>query len=109
MARYLGTGLAALALAGCAAAPKTAQTVAVQPKKAELPYRWTHGHSDKGRQAALAAFGTISLAPGDFRWATSAPAEGETNIVVDLLTQTAFVYRADQLVGMTTISSGKKG
>jgi hypothetical protein len=101
--------LLAAALAGCASTPKAVQTVAAEPEKAELAYRWTHGHSDKGRQAALAAFGTINLAPGDFRWAASVPTGGETNIVVDLLTQTAFVYQADQLVGMTTISSGKKG
>jgi hypothetical protein len=105
------TAIAAVPLAGCASTPKPepAQVAAPQPKLSELPYRWTHGHSDKGRKAALAAFGTISLAPGDYRWAQTIPTAGETNIVVDLLTQTAFVYRGDQLVGMTTISSGKKG
>lgn len=98
-------------LVGCASAPKVepVSAVAAKPKNAELPYRWTNGHSDKGREAALTTFGTINLAPGDFRWADSVPAQGETNIVVDLLTQTAFVYRADRLVGMTTISSGRKG
>lgn len=103
--------LAAVALAGCTSTPKSepVQVAAAQPKPSELPYRWTHGHSDKGRKAALAAFGTISLAPGEYRWAGTIPPTGETNIVVDLLTQTAFVYRAEQLVGMTTISSGKKG
>jgi lipoprotein-anchoring transpeptidase ErfK/SrfK len=107
----IAAGLSALALAGCASKPKpqASPVAAAKPKQAELSYRWTHGHSDKGRQAALATFGTISLAPGEFRWADKVPAAGEANIVVDLLTQTAFVYRADQLVGMTTISSGKKG
>lgn len=107
----IAAGLSALALAGCASTPKpqAPPVAAVKPKQAELSYRWTHGHSDKARQAALSTFGTISLAPGEFRWADKSPAAGEANIVVDLLTQTAFVYRADQLVGMTTISSGKKG
>ena len=109
---FIVCGLAALTLAGCSSTPKPAPVQVVEapkPKKAELPYRWTHGHSEKGREAALAAFGSVNLAPGDFHWAEAIPTEGDTNIVVDLLTQTAFVYRGEQIVGMTTISSGKKG
>ena len=34
---------------------------------------------------------------------------GDTSIVIDLLTQRFYVYRGEQLVGMSTISSGKKG
>ena len=108
----VATGLALGALAGCSTTPKPVPVQVVEapkPKKAELPYRWTHGHSEKGREAALAAFGDINLNPGDFKWVETIPAKGATNIVVDLLTQTAFVYRDGQLVGMTTISSGKKG
>jgi lipoprotein-anchoring transpeptidase ErfK/SrfK len=37
------------------------------------------------------------------------PKEGEANIVIDLLTQRFYVYRGEQLVGVSTISSGKKG
>jgi len=102
---------AAGALAACSTTPAPAPVVAVAAPEAKpaLPYRWTNGHSDKAREAAQAAFGEAHLAPGQYLWAQSIPTEGDTNIVVDLLTQTAFVYRADQLVGMTTISSGKKG
>ncbi|MEO5774080.1 MAG: L,D-transpeptidase family protein [Sphingomicrobium sp.] len=77
--------------------------------KPTLPYRWTNGHADKAREAAAAAFGETHLKPGDYLWAPTIPAEGDTKVVVDLLTQTAFVYRGEDVVGMTTISSGKKG
>lgn len=98
-------------LAGCASAPtpQPATVVVEAPKKPELPYRWTNGFSDKAREAASSTFGEINLKPGDFLWASTIPAQGETRIVVDLLTQTAFVYRGEQVVGITTISSGKKG
>ena len=58
---------------------------------------------------ALAVFGRLALGPGDYRWAASIPEEGETRVVIDLLTQLFYVYRADQLVGVAAISSGKKG
>ena len=53
-------------------------------------------------RAAGAAAGPVSLGGGD-------PATGETRVVIDLLTQLFYVYRGDQLVGVATISSGKKG
>lgn len=73
------------------------------------PYRWTHGHAPKAYQAMVANFGKTGFKPGEYVWAPSIPAAGETRVVVDLLTQMAYVYRADQLIGATTISSGKKG
>ena len=97
-------------LAGCATAPqapRTAPTVTVAPKP--LPYRWTHGNAPKAHQDAVATFGRLALRPGDYRWAASVPADGETRVVIDLLTQLFYVYRGDQLVGVATISSGKKG
>lgn len=108
---YIAAGLA-LAMAGCAPTPRPIQApIAAAPPapKIALPYRWTNGHSDKAREAAAAAFGQINLKPGDYLWAPVIPKEGDTKIVVDLLTQTAFVYRGEHVVGATTISSGKKG
>jgi lipoprotein-anchoring transpeptidase ErfK/SrfK len=101
----------ALALAGCSSTPKPApvQVVEAPKPKPTLPYRWTQGNAEKAREAMVAAFGETSLKPGDFLWAPTIPDTGETSIVVDLLTQMAFVYRDDQLIGVTTISSGKKG
>jgi lipoprotein-anchoring transpeptidase ErfK/SrfK len=49
------------------------------------------------------------MTPGDYVWATSVPTEGESRVVIDLLTQMAYAYRGDTLVGATTISSAKSG
>jgi lipoprotein-anchoring transpeptidase ErfK/SrfK len=57
----------------------------------------------------VATFGRAGLAPGQYLWAASVPKGGDTRIVVDLLTQMAYVYRGDALVGATTISSAKRG
>jgi lipoprotein-anchoring transpeptidase ErfK/SrfK len=57
----------------------------------------------------LAIFGKSALTPGQYLWVPAIPTKGETRVVVDLYKQMAFVYRADQLIGVTTISSGKKG
>ena len=54
-------------------------------------------------------FGPLALKPGDYRWAANVPEAGDTKVVIDLLTQLFYVYRGDQLVGVATISSGKKG
>ena len=104
----VGTAL----LAACSTAPEPAPApspVAQAPAPKPSPYRWTNGFSDKAREAAFETFGETSLKPGDFLWASDIPAKGETRVVIDLLTQTAFVYRGEKVVGITTISSGKKG
>jgi lipoprotein-anchoring transpeptidase ErfK/SrfK len=49
------------------------------------------------------------MAPGQYRWLPTIPEAGETRIVIDRLTQTFYVYRGDQLIGVSTMSSGKKG
>ena len=41
--------------------------------------------------------------------ATAAPKEGDSRVIVDLLTQTAYAYRGDVLVGASSISSAKRG
>ena len=101
---------AALALASCSTAPRQ---VAVAPPPApepkELPYRWTHGNAPQAHKDALAAFGPVALRPGQFRWVADMPKEGEAKVVIDLLTQRFYVYRGDRLVGLATMSSGKKG
>jgi lipoprotein-anchoring transpeptidase ErfK/SrfK len=97
----------ALLLAGCATAPvKVAEAPA--PAAQELPYRWTQGNAPQAHKDAVALFGPAALQPGDFRWAPTIP-DGETKVVIDLLTQRFYVYRGEQLVGLSTISSGKKG
>ena len=108
--KALGAALVGSALlAGCATAPRQ---VATAPRPApvaqELPYKWTHGHAPQARKDALALFGPVTLRPGDYLWAPAVP-EGEARVVIDLLTQTFYIYRGDKLAGVSTISSGKKG
>ena len=99
-------------LAGCATAPPpppSAPIAGAVPKKAELPYRWTQGNAPQAHDDAVALFGPLNMRPGEYRWAPTVPEKGETKVVIDLLTQKFYVYRAEQLVGVSTISSGKKG
>ena len=96
-------------LAACATAPRQVVVAPPPPEPRELPYKWTHGNAPKAYQEAVALFGPLTLKPGEYRWATDIPKEGETKVVVDLLTQLFYVYRGDKLVGVATISSGKKG
>lgn len=101
---------ALLVLAACTTATKP---VDITTPKAEIgqpaPYRWTQGNAPAAYKAMTQTFGRTGLKPGEYVWATTIPNEGETRIVADLLTQMAYVYRGDQLIGASTISSGKKG
>jgi hypothetical protein len=99
----------ALALAGCETAPPPAAPRIAQPEPQPLPYRWTHGNAEKARKAMVDNFHRAWLAPNDFVWAEAVPAEGDARIVVDLLTQTAYAYKGDVLVGAASISSAKTG
>ena len=102
------TGLCVLA--ACSTVPQTPATPVVSaPKPEPLPYRWTHGNAEKARLAMIATFGRAWLTPGDFVWAEKMPAEGNARVVIDLLTQTAYAYRGDVLVGAASISSAKQG
>ena len=49
------------------------------------------------------------MRPGQFKWSADIPQAGETKVVIDTLTQLFYVYRGDKLIGVATISSGKKG
>ena len=99
-------------LAACATAPTVAPTPVATvkaPVAQPIPYRWTHGHSEKGFKAMVATFSRAGLKPGDYVWATQVPKEGDTRIVIDLMSQLAYVYRGDVLIGASSISSGKGG
>lgn len=103
-------GAATAFLAACATtSTKVAEPVAPAQASQELPYRWTQGNAPKAHTEMLSAFGPLNLKPGEYRWVADVPSAGETRIVIDLLTQMFYVYRADRLVGISTISSGKKG
>ena len=104
----IALGALALTIAGCSSVP-VRQPAPVAPAPAELPYRWTQGNAPQAYKDALAAFGPLALKPGQYRLAIEIPSEGETRVVIDLLTQLFYVYRGDQIIGVATISSGKKG
>jgi lipoprotein-anchoring transpeptidase ErfK/SrfK len=83
-----------------------ASTHPVTPQPA--PYHWTQGAAPKAHRDMVAAFNRVGLKPGEYVWASSVP-EGNTRIVVDLLTQMTYVYRGDKLLGASTMSSAKTG
>jgi lipoprotein-anchoring transpeptidase ErfK/SrfK len=101
--------IGAALLAGCAMAPKVVHAPPPAPAPVELPYRWTQGNAPQAPKDAVALFGPLYMKPGEFKWATDVPKAGDTRIVIDLMTQLFYVYRDDKLVGVATISSGKKG
>ena len=49
------------------------------------------------------------LKPGDYVWAETMPTEGNPRVVIDLLTQTAYAWKGETLVGAASISSAKTG
>jgi len=103
---------AAAVLAGCSTttAPVEAPAPVVAKFEPEpLPYRWTQGNAPKAHEDAVAAFGPLTLKPGQYRWVADIPSEGESKVVIDLMTQLFYIYRGDRLIGVSTISSGKKG
>ena len=98
-------------LAGCATTPTVvrAPPPAPAPVVQELPYRWSQGNAPQAHKDAVALFGPLYLKPGQYRWVADVPATGDTKVVIDTLTQLLYVYRDDRLIGVATISSGKKG
>ncbi len=107
--KALVVGAGAALLASCAVAPAPTPGPAAAVTAKPLPYRWTQGNAPQAYKDAVATFGPLAMRPGDFRWAATVPQTGEPKVVIDLLTQLFYVYRGDQLVGVATISSGKKG
>ncbi|HEX8387419.1 MAG TPA: L,D-transpeptidase family protein [Sphingomonas sp.] len=50
-----------------------------------------------------------SLEPGGFHWISDAPAEGRLLLVVSIPDQKLYVYRANRLLAVSTVSTGKPG
>jgi lipoprotein-anchoring transpeptidase ErfK/SrfK len=110
MGKWLVAATAAM-LAGCqtAPSPKVAESKAPAPVLNEVPYHWTVGNAPQAHKDLVAEFRRVGLKPGEYVWAATAPAEGDTRIVVDLLTQMTYVYRGDKLLGAASMSSAKTG
>ena len=58
------------------------------------------------RQDMIEAFGEKELKPGQYLWRDGARASGEPQVVIGLSDQMAYLYRGDDLVAVSTISSG---
>ena len=99
-----------LALAACTTAPPPAPRIAT-PKfvPPATNYRWTSGFSASGYEAMHAMLGRTSLRPGEFHWSPNVPVDGDVAITVDIANQVAFVFKGSQLIGVTNVSTGKKG
>lgn len=98
-------------VAGCETAPipRLVQGTSPPPASNEIPYHWTVGNAPQAHKDMVAEFNRVGLKPGEYLWAAAVPAEGETRIVVDLLTQMTYVYRGDKLLGASSMSSAKQG
>jgi hypothetical protein len=102
---------AAALLASCSigGAPKVASAAPAAPIPSLAPYQWSLGEAPQAHRDMVAEFGRAGLKPGQYLWAASIPAAGDTRIVIDRLTQMAYVYRDDKLVGVATVSTAKTG
>jgi lipoprotein-anchoring transpeptidase ErfK/SrfK len=103
--------IGAALLASCTTAPKVVQAPPPAPVPAapELPYKWTQGNAPQAHKDAVALFGPLYMKPGQYRWVADVPTNGDAKIVIDRLTQLFYVYKDDKLVGVSTVSTGKKG
>ena len=100
--------VAAAALAGCSTLP-VPQFAASAPPKNDVPYAWTLGNAPRAHRDMVATFGRVGLKPGEYLWAKTTPADGEARVVIDRLTQMAYAYKADRLVGAASVSTAAKG
>jgi lipoprotein-anchoring transpeptidase ErfK/SrfK len=102
--------IAAVFLASCSTDP-TPRVAVSKPGKAAstAPYQWTLGNAPKAHKDMVARFGRIGLKPGEYLWASEIPKEGAPRIVVDRLTQMAYAYQGDLLVGAASVSTASKG
>ena len=109
--RTLVAVAALAALASCTTAPPPPAPRIATPKfvPPATNYRWTNGFSASGFEAMHGMLGRTALRPGEFHWAQNFPAEGDVAITIDIANQVAFVFKGSQLVGVTNVSTGKKG
>ncbi len=63
----------------------------------------------QGAKTSAPLNAATQLKPGQWIWVPEASPEGPVTILVDLSRQVAIVYRNGVAIGMTTVSTGKKG
>jgi len=65
---------------------------------------------EQARVAALAMEAeAVELSPGSFIWQPEVAAHGETEMVVSIAAQRAWVFRGGKLIGISTVSTGREG
>lgn len=67
------------------------------------------GLASKARSQFDATLDAAELAPGEYQWLDARAVNGQTQVIVDLSDQRAYVMKSGILVGVSTISSGKPG
>jgi lipoprotein-anchoring transpeptidase ErfK/SrfK len=89
-------------LAGCATTP------APERRAEALPAPVTNPLTVAAESEATAKFGTTALKPGDYKVLPKAaiPAAGPVRILVSLRHQRTYIYKADQLIAISTHSHG---
>lgn len=107
--RGLAAAIGLSLLSACATTPPPPPPPPVVSQNVAPKYTWANGFAPKAHDEAVAAFGPLALKPGDFLWTADVPKTGDAKVVVDLMSQLFYVYMGDRLVGVSTISSGKKG
>jgi lipoprotein-anchoring transpeptidase ErfK/SrfK len=108
--KWIAAGVAAGLLASCATTPPQVAVAPPPPAAPSMyPYHWSEGDAPKAYQQAVAEFGPLNLKPGEYKWVADIPATGDTSVVIDTLKQLFYVYRDDKLIGVATVSTGRKG
>lgn len=108
---WMIAAVSAAALAGCSTAPAPKIAAAARPvvSKSEVPYQWTLGNAPKAHKDMVTEFGKVGLSPGQYLWASAVPSDGDTRVIIDRLTQMAYVYKGDRLVGAASVSTARQG
>ena len=97
----------ALAVTGfvALAAPVTPAFATIETEEAKMA---ASDAAADARADMVDVFGDKQLKPGQYLWRDS-DSTGPSRVVVSLSDQLAFLYRGDDLVAVSTISSGKSG
>ena len=98
--RKLALALAASALCALSAPAISASTIETPEAKATAA-----SAADIARADMYTTFGDKTLKPGQYLWAKRGN-EGPTRVIISLADQMGYVYRGDELIGVTTLSTG---
>ena len=99
----------ALALAGVGALglafPVTPAAATFETPEAKMT---AASAADTAREHMFETFGKTSLKNGQFLWKEGTGNADVSRVVISLTEQLAYAYRGDELIGVSTISSGKE-